>query len=136
MSKTFIAIAAAAVLASSGAWAAKMTDRVPDDWATTTVRAWKLAAGRCNKTLNLKGRECTRLDSIDAKLTAHGCIVTMAVWWCPISLGKTCNRFSEKGEPLNCRQILPGKRYDEVRDPPCDGSGSPQDIRAQCEDDQ
>ena len=58
MNPTIIAIAAAAVLASSGAWAAKMTDKVADDWATTTVRAWKLAAGRCNKTLNLKGREC------------------------------------------------------------------------------
>jgi|SRR5580704_7145657 hypothetical protein len=128
-----VAIAAAAALASSGTWAAGAAD----DWATTTVRSWKLAAVECNSTPHFKGPACTRLHSIDDKLTAHDCIVTMAIWWCPISLGKTCNRFGEKGEPLNCRQILPGKRYDdEARDPPCDGPGSPRDNRGQCEDDQ
>lgn len=45
-----------------------------DDWATATVRAWKLAIETCTID-NLKSRACMRADLIDAKLVAHGCMV-------------------------------------------------------------
>jgi hypothetical protein len=83
-----------------------------DDWATATVRAWKLAIETCTID-NLKSRACMRADSIDAKLVAHGCMVTMAMWWCPVpqKAGFRCDdAFDEKGAPIGCIPILPGKR--------------------------
>ena len=82
------------------------------DFATRTVTAWKLAAGQCNGTSSFKGPACTRLESIEAKLVAHGCMVNMAMWWCPLTQGegarRECSHF-ENDAQLMC-PILPGKR--------------------------
>jgi len=81
------------------------------DFATRTVTAWKLAARACNID-NLKSRACRREDELDRVLTSHGCMVNMAMWWCPLTQGegarRECSHF-ENDAQLMC-PILPGKR--------------------------